>query len=181
MILLVGLVAAIFGTWLGLTIAFQFMPPSPRWLRHINLLPRHVIPKWTFFAPIPGGVDYRVVFQDFRAVDDPVGNVREIPLHVGRSTIHAIWNPTKRARKAVSDVAQVIQSDPLRTAGPHVQTATPYLAILNVVMEPEATSVEARYRRFMIVATTGFNGEAAPVPTFVSYLHPFYPNGATND
>jgi hypothetical protein len=177
--MLLLLISALFETWLVLTVVFQFMRPSPRWIKHHRLIPKHVIPKWTFFAPSPGSVDYRIVFQDYRTEDEPVGSVREIPLHVRRSVIHAIWNPDKRRRKAFFDIAQQMQQMqemqqyPLRSAGLGVQMTTPYLAILNVVMEATASSIDAKYRRFLIVYTSGFDGDVIPRPVFASNFHPF--------
>jgi hypothetical protein len=184
------IIAAVFETWLGLTIVFQFMRPSPRWIKHHKLIPKHVIPKWTFFAPSPGSVDYRIVFQDYRAEEEPVGNIREIPLHVQRSILHAIWNPDKRRRKAFFDIAQQLQQlqqmqplqqDRIRGIGLGIQMTTPYLAILNVIMEPKPTSSEARYRRFLIVFTTGFDGATVPQPVFASNFHPFRTEALASD
>jgi hypothetical protein len=172
MILLACVVAAFFGAWLGLTVAYQFVPLSPRWARHLSLLPRHVIPKWTFFAPSPSRLDFRVVFQDCYETGTPAGTVQEIVLHESRSAGHAVWNPNKRIRKAIFDMTQVLLLDPLRTAGPNMQIATPYLAILNIVMAQEPTSLAGRYRRFFIVATTGFKGDEVPIVVFTSYIHP---------
>jgi hypothetical protein len=178
--MLLFILAAVFQTWLALTVVFQFMRPSPRWRRHHRLIPSHIIPKWTFFAPSPGTVDYRIVFQDYRSEMDPVGSVQEIPLHVERRFAHAVWNPRKRVRKAFFDIAQQLQQ--LREVQPSpsdrsvdlgIQAAVPYLALLNVVMQPHPLSPQARYRRFLVVYTTGFDGETAPIPAFVSDLHPF--------
>jgi hypothetical protein len=174
--MLVFAVSALFGIWLGLTVLFQFVKPSPRWMRHHNLFPKHVIPKWTFFAPSPGTVDYRVVFQDYRTEDEPIGGVREIPLHVNRSLLHAIWNHEKRRRKAVFDMTQLLQQmqgTPLERPSLGIQATTPYLALLNMVMSAESRVLDARYRRFLLVYTRGFDGDVNPLPVFVSSFHPF--------
>jgi hypothetical protein len=183
-LILLALVVALFGTWLGLTIAFQFMKPSPQWGRHRNLIPGHLIPRWTLFVPArksdqegarrrPVGIDYRLFFQDYSAAGHLLGQVREIPIHLNRSAVHAIWNPHKRKRNAVFEIARLLQQEPLRSAGSAIQTAMPYLAILNVVMGPEPDSAVARYRRF-IISVTGLDAEITRVPVFTSYLHPLH-------
>src|SRR5580700_10832302 len=156
-------ISSLFATWLGITVIFQFMRPSPRWIRHQKLIPKYVIPQWTFFAPAPGKVDYRVVFQDYRTEDEPLGNVRELPLHNERVVTHALWNPEKRRRKAFLDIAQQLQQmrqmqdKSIQGVGLGIQMTTPYLAVLNAVMEPVPAHLDAKYRRFLIVFTAGFD------------------------
>jgi hypothetical protein len=174
--MLIFAISAIFGAWLGLSVIFQFVTPSPRWVKHHGLFPKHVIPKWTFFAPSPGTVDYRVVFQDYRTEDEPIGGVREIPLHVNRSLLHAVWNPEKRRRKAIFDITQLLQQmqeTPLERPNVGIQTTTPYLALLNIVMAIETRAQDAHFRRFLLVYTRGFEGDVDPLPVFVSSFHPF--------
>lgn len=143
-------------------------------------MPKYIIPRWTFFAPSPGVVDYRIVFQDYRNEDEPVGNVREIQLHAARSITHAIWNPDKRIRKGFFDLAQQLQQlhqlqrgSSERNVNLGIQMTDPYLAVLNVIMAPERLWPDAQYRRFLVVFTSGFDGEQTPVPAFVSDFHPF--------
>jgi hypothetical protein len=178
------LASALFGTWLGLTIVFQFMGPSPRWIRHHKLIPKNVIPKWTFFAPSPGRVDYRIVVQDYRTEAEPLGKIREFPLHVSRSAVHAFWNPDKRRRKAIFDFAQLLQQlqqERLQEPSLGVQMTMPYLAILNVIMAMRPISPGAQYRRFLIVYTAGFDGSVTPVPSFVSSFHRFQEENRLDD
>ena len=163
------------------------MRPSARWMRHHRLVPKHVIPKWTFFAPSPGSVDYRLVYQDYRTVDEPVGNIQEIPLHTSRLLTHALWNPDKRRRKAFFDIAQQLQQmqqlqdTSIRGAGLGIQVTTPYLAILNAIIDLEPLRSDVRYRRFLIVFTAGFDGETMPRTAFVSDFHPFCTENTKSD
>lgn len=170
------LISLTFATWLGLTIAYQFIRPSSQRKKPFSVIPL-AIPQWTFFAPLPGRVDYRVVYQDYRTEDEPVGSVREIPLHVARSFVHILWNPGKRRRKAFLDIAQLLQQmqeERLSIPSLGLQATTPYLAVLNVVMATGPVEPAARFRRFLFVYTAGFNGDMNPRLAFVSSFHPFY-------
>jgi hypothetical protein len=172
---LLAVCTALLGTWFGLTFFFQFIPPSERWIDIYQ-----IIPKWTFFAPRPGRVDFRIVFQDFTLEEKPTSPPQELPIHVRRSPLHALWNPNKRVRKAILDIAQVIQLKPGQAEKPEVQLAVPYLILLNLV-DAYDPGINAHYRRFVIVATAGFDGEVEPQIIFSSFLHPFREMGKWTD
>ena len=54
---------SIFGAYGLLSLLFQFESRLKKWLASKDAL--SLLPSWSFFAPIPGTSDYRIIFRDF--------------------------------------------------------------------------------------------------------------------
>lgn len=116
------------------------------------------IPRWTFFAPEPGRTDYHLVYRDLSDDLQSGGPWIEL-IPVGARPWHAaLWNPTRRARKAVIDLTQMMCQLSLDTSqSAAVAVSLPYLAVLNYVMhEPAGTRP---FREFAIVQTSSLDAE----------------------
>jgi hypothetical protein len=92
--------ALVFGALLVVTAAAQ--PRSVKWAQWLKRRDACAyIPAWTFFAPNPGVNDTRVLWRE-QLIDGSVGPWHEMVGPQG-GLLRAVWNPTKRARKAVTD------------------------------------------------------------------------------
>jgi hypothetical protein len=91
-----------------------------------------LIPIWTFFAPNPGMTDYYLLYRD-RLPDGSLDNWRKVELKQSENGFRlALWNPTKRNHKALSDMVSSL----IRLANHRRSEAlvtVPYILILNVV------------------------------------------------
>ncbi len=161
-------VAGVLAAWTAATVVAA-LPPG-RWLRRRD--PLGLIPQWTFFAPNPGTHDYHLLWRD-RLVGGLVTDWSEIELPRGRrGPIAVLWNPEKRANKALLDlVSSLLQLSAAGDVGNRrlgLQISTPYLALLNHVMsQPAAAATEAR--QFLVVESPGAADEADGL--FLSDVH----------
>jgi hypothetical protein len=92
--------ALLFGAMLVITAASQLRRFEwALWLKRYDACA--YIPAWTFFAPNPGVKDTRVLWRE-QLIDGTIGPWHEMVGPQG-GLLRAVWNPTKRARKAVTD------------------------------------------------------------------------------
>jgi hypothetical protein len=132
-----------------------------------------LIPRWTFFAPRPGTVDYYLLFQ----LHGPSGPSpwQEEPLSSERTVTGAFWNPEKRNRKALSDVVrslarQTSQID--RAQLWQLEFTIPYLAVLSYLSSSAAVRFPGMTQiRFMILESDGFCTVRPPRLLFLSDHH----------
>lgn len=161
---------------LGITALNQLRRPGfVRWLKSHDLFA--VIPVWTFFAPNPGTTDTRVLWRD-RLVDGSVSSWHEIDPPTG-GVVRALWNPTKRVRKAITDVGPMLTRRAAQQPDNKLLLVSiPYLMLLHYVSSLAASQlVEAR--QFVIVQTTGTDdGDAEPKILLVSNWHALAPAAA---
>jgi hypothetical protein len=91
-----------------------------------------VFPGFSFFAPIPGGHDYFLLWRGVRG--GLPGDWREPRLLRRRTWRSAVWNPEKRVRKAVIDLAGALAHEvAVQTQRDIVMLSVPYLLILQHV------------------------------------------------
>src|SRR6266704_3789794 len=91
--------------WLVLSILYQIQRPAfVRWLTARDYFV--LLPAWNFFSPEPGRHDYVLLYRD-RFADGTVTPWHEIMVE-GPGAAKALWNPSKRGRKAVSDMCSVL-------------------------------------------------------------------------
>ena len=145
----------VFGAILVATVAVQ--PGRWRWRSLVRARdPVGLIPWWTFFAPYPGTTDTRLLWRE-RLVDGAVGPWREaVPPPTGLR--RAVWNPTKRARKAVWDCSLKIPPAWGRGDDAMAMLRLPYLMIVQHVVGQPASPRSAS-RQFALVATQGADHE----------------------
>jgi hypothetical protein len=164
------LACGIFSAWLVLSVMFQF---DLSWFPSVS---RHdvfgVLPRWTFFAPNPGTSDYHLLYRD-RLPGGPLTEWTEIPITAERRLVACLWNPEKREKKVLSDVAtMLVRSAQLLPANNHSLLAVtlPYLILLNVVVHHRVAEPGAR-RQFVIAESTGFLPDAGPKLLMKSGFH----------
>jgi hypothetical protein len=160
---------AVFAAMLVVTAAAQL-----RRFRWAMWLKRHdacaYIPAWTFFAPNPGVNDTRVLWRE-QLLDGTVGPWHEmVPPQSGLS--RAVWNPTKRARKAVTDCGPMVVrmiSNNKRSALPMV--GLPYLMIVQHMTGLRGSPIGLA-RQFTVVSTQGADTEDGLFKLlFISHWH----------
>jgi hypothetical protein len=163
------ILGSLFTIWFTLSVVNQF---SFQWFdRVLEFDYFSLIPYWTFFAPNPGRTDYHVVYRDKRP-DGSTTNWREVVLTEPRGLASVVWNPKKRSKKVLSDVAmsiaRIVRANPATEQ--FVIVSFQYLLILNYLVKsvPSSTSVE---RQFAIVETAGFYREGPPSVVLRSDFH----------
>jgi hypothetical protein len=147
--------------------------PVVAWLKRHDACA--LIPVWTFFAPNPGTRDVRLLWRE-RYSDGTLSAWRETtPPDPG--PWKGLWNPHKRARKAVTDACPSV----LRRVGSHPDSpltviSVPYLMITNHVCSLPGAPM-ARARQFLIAYTEGDDADVLAFPRiqFISHWHALDP------
>lgn len=129
-----------------------------------------LIPYWNFFAPRPGTSDFHLLYRD-RLPDGTVTPWTEVPLCDSRRWWHVAWNPVKREKKALFDVAVQLLKEALEAPRTELlQVSVPYLVLLSFVSAlPRA--VAATGTQFLVMLSPGRAPDGAPEPVFTSALH----------
>lgn len=150
-------VVIIYVVWGAATVANQFHSWCPTWLRAVDVF--GLIPVWTFFAPNPGMTDYYLLYRD-RLPDGSLDNWRKVELKQSENGFRlALWNPTKRKHKALSDiVSSLIRLAKHRESEALVATV-PYILILNFITS-RPHSLGTNGTQFMVLEHSGFSGES---------------------
>ncbi|REJ73739.1 MAG: hypothetical protein DWQ36_14415 [Acidobacteria bacterium] len=163
------LVACGFAALLLLTAISQGRGPFSQRLRSFDLF--SLLPRWTFFAPNPGVVDYHLLLRD-RLHDGSLATPRQVPLRPPRRLHHLLWNPQKRLHKVLTDAVQSLPHLSESMQARRLRTSLPYLMILNHVAALERSPLVAS-RQFVIVATGGEVPIRQPGILFESQFHRF--------
>lgn len=167
----------LFGLWLGLSVMAQFH--SERFDRFRAHDVFHLIPNWTFFAPNPGRSDFHLLCRD-KTAGGEVGEWNELPMIFARSRWSFLWNPDKRGTKVLTDVVSALcesidfhskRGDTKETMEQLMPLQSPYLLLLNVVMNRQPLPDRVTHRQFMLVETCGFTAEDPPRPILSSPFH----------
>jgi hypothetical protein len=131
-----------------------------------------LLPEWRFFAPKPGRGDHFLLYRD-----SPNGVTwgawTEIPLNAPRRWHHFIWNPHRRAKKALLDFIAALAARVAATGPAGIEITLPYLALLKFVMTSPPRTGRPSLTQFLIL---NHDGAAAPddfVPLFVSKPHAY--------
>jgi hypothetical protein len=158
-----------FAAMLVVTAATQF-----RRFRWAQWLKTHdacaYIPAWTFFAPNPGVNDTRILWRE-QLLGGVVGPWHEmVPPRSGLR--RAVWNPSKRARKGVTDCGSLIVRTIARDEGSRLPMVDlPYLMIVQH-MAGLAGSPLGLARQFTVVDTQGADEDDGSFRVrFVSHWH----------
>jgi hypothetical protein len=149
-------VIIIYVVWGAATIANQFHSWCPTWLRAVDIF--GLVPIWTFFAPNPGMTDYYLLYRD-RLPDGSFDNWRKVDLKASENGFRvALWNPTKRKHKALSDIVSSLVSLAPHRESKALIVSVPYILILNLITSCPH-SLGANGTPFMILEHGGFSSE----------------------
>jgi hypothetical protein len=129
------------------------------------------IPTWTFFAPNPGVTDTRVLWRE-QLTDGSVSHWHEVvPPQCG--ILRAVWNPRKRARKAVTDCGPMVTRLIARSKqSPLPMLSLPYLMLVQHIAGISGFPLSLA-RQFTIVSTQGADDaeDATFRLLFISHWH----------
>lgn len=159
------LVGAVLLVWFVASAVAQLPGPLARRLRAVDRV--GLLPSWSFFAPNPARTDCHLLYRhvlDAGTVTDWTEALSWRP-----SPLRAVWNPDRRAEKAISDASShLVRRREVRG----VQWSTPYLLLLNHVSG-------LRHPRDAAAVQFALLGSFGPAPTpsppfvrFVSDCHP---------
>jgi hypothetical protein len=162
-------IAAIFVAWLCLTIGGHFSSIRVRFARFDIFC---LIPQWNFFAPTPGRVDYHVLYRH-RMSSGVFTPWTEVSHPTTPWWARAIWNPHRRARKALFDLLSELAIH-LRAEDRSIALSIPYLTLLAAVNGINRQS-RHRYVQFLLMKTehdaTVARNETVPTLVFCSDCH----------
>jgi hypothetical protein len=126
------------------------------------------VPEWKFFAPNPAQGDYLLLYRDELA-DGTVTPWTEVRLAQARRWWNVIWNPGKRANKALFDA--VVEASQEAVLRPEILvTSIPYLTLLNYISSLGRICRPA-FTQFMILHSFSDCMEREPRLVFSSDLH----------
>ena len=149
-------VAITYVLWGAATIANQFRSKRFAWLGAVDIF--GLVPTWTFFAPNPGMTDYYLLYRD-RLLDGSFDNWRKVELKQSENGFRlALWNPTKRKHKALSDLVSSLISVADQRSSDALIATVPYLLILNFI-SARPHSLGASGTQFMVLEHSGFSDE----------------------
>ena len=142
--------------WFLISIPNQLTNRYGRWVNRIN--PYGFIPKWTFFAPVPGTFNFRLLYRDVLA-DGSIMQWEEIEWCRKRSWLDAVWHPRRLASKLLIDSISGIYEVVALMAGQGIDIernpqglilSTPYVLLLNLVMGMPKQSPSSTARQMAI-------------------------------
>jgi len=161
------LACGVLGTWFAVSVVFQF--PLKRINQWRDLDPFGLIPHWSFFAPQPAVTDVHLLYRD-QLADGTFTAWTEIPLLEPRRWWHAVWNPSKREKKALFDLATATAVIASQATPKALQVCVPYLLLLNYVSTlPRPPG--GRATQFVLMDTQGCVSTQAPTRRLLSSLH----------
>ena len=116
--------AAVFGIWLLVTVLAHLKPFGAlrRW-DHLAL-----IPTWNFFAPRPSTDDYVLLYR-MKLADGSRSCWTELRQDWKRDWWSALWNPGKRARKALLDLCMELRALLPELDSEALTVSLPYLVL----------------------------------------------------
>jgi hypothetical protein len=165
--------AAVLGAWLLVSAVAQLGIVVPR----LNELGRfdlfQLVPRYHFFAPTPGVVDYYLLVR-VRTEAGQLGAWQDTTPWQ-RRWWNFIWNPDRRTGKALHDLASTLLNESKTCSARALQVSVPYLALLNRAMAAAPSSEEpgkGSYVQFLIAVSPGTLSDEPAKPVFVSSLHP---------
>ena len=162
----VQLLALLFAAWLVVSIVAQFRGLLTNAIRRHD--PFSLVPRWTFFAPLPKVSDDHLLYRDWLGDDRP-GEWRELPPAGRRPWLDMVWNPARRRKKVLLDATRGLLGDPY-VRRPTVVYTVHYAILLSVVVTaPHAPGAVAT--QFMLVRSLGAASETGPQPVFRSARH----------
>jgi hypothetical protein len=154
-------------TWFIITLLVQFS----RKLSNSNLVQAldlfMLVPRWSFFAPVPCKVDYHLLYR-YNLSDDSFTPWKEYEIE-NRTHFDWIWHPTKRKRKFLNDCVNELKMS-YETSKDKVIFTVAYIIIANTLSSLNSAE-NSEYIQFLIMEsdTPDLINEAKPI--FTSELH----------
>ncbi|MGW0738270.1 hypothetical protein [Streptomyces sp. NPDC002851] len=165
-----SMLAALFAAWLLLCVLAQLRVIAPRVAPRLGRWDASLlIPRYNYFAPIPGMHDYHLLFRT-RTRGREFGTWEEVSAGVRRRWWNFVWNPDRRSRKQLLDLAKELAHRDPGCVDPDTVLSVPYLVLLRHVcaqIEP-AEGVDIQ---FLIVTFSEVGGDELPQPLFLSRPH----------
>jgi hypothetical protein len=168
----VVVVSVVLGLWFFLSVAVQMSPALLNRVRKFDYA--YLIPRWNFFAPIPGDRDFHLLYRD-KLQNDSLGSWVEVVPPEPAHPLNFLWNPAKRYNKALVDICQrlAVEVEAIKTDGrdpQYVTVTVPYLLILNHVTQISSNE-NVRGRQFLLMTSGGTDQTYRPHPIFLSSVH----------
>lgn len=167
-------VVCFLSAWFIISLVFQFSSKAKLVIAKYDIF--GLIPSWSFFAPIPGTSDYRLVYRD-TTKDNTFSEWEEVLFYEKFSVSRVFWNPQKVEIKALSDICQIflkeMTSDFYKTNPKMLMVTTSYIALLAKVCNEPKPSVSVE-RQFAILTSKGYDEERKVTPLYVSSSHSLY-------
>lgn len=157
-------ISALFAAWLVLSLVAQIPGRPAGWIRARD--PFGVIPSWSFFAPHPARTDPHLLYRH-RLADGAVTGWTEAFVW-RRAWYSFLWNPDRRAEKAISDATSALQR---RTEERGVRLSVPYLLLLEHVSRLPCPRAAVAVQ-FALLGSWGPAASREPFVRFVSDTHP---------
>jgi hypothetical protein len=129
-----------------------------------------LVPEWRFFAPKPGRGDHVLLYRD-SADGRGWGPWTELSLVAPRRWHHFVWNPERRAKKALLDFVAALMATIRATGTEGVEITTPYLALLLYVTTVVERAAAPALTQFLLLDHDGSAGPDEFVPMFLSRAH----------
>lgn len=154
------------------SILYQFHRPTKKIIDKYDKI--GVFPNWSFFAPVPGTYDIRILYRDQNQEMSLNSNWIEIELYFKQKRrFDFFWNPRKYYQKAIIDLSQglILKHQEYKNIN-LTQLSWPYITILQHVMrEPKNRNVTKR--QFLIAKSNGFGNHKKVKMVFLSKYHEF--------
>jgi hypothetical protein len=176
MVIIVLIFVCLFlGTWILITIITQFSEN-----KITKYLPKFLIsfiPKYTFFAPLPGTQDYSL-FIRYKTKDDLLSNWKDLnPYQEKRNWYAFLWNPKRRVDKSFFDLTitflSIYNSFHDKDSNDYrikLLTSVPYLMVISYISNLPQIPIYNQVQ-FSLTARTSFNEEVNIEPIFISEFH----------
>ncbi len=158
----VGLLATVF----VISAACQVRWPVEDRIRHWDVI--GLLPYWNFFAPRPGVLDFHLLYRD-EVADEQLTSWIEVRLMQERSWHDALWNPTRRSKKALLDAVAGIKRFVDAAPDGDARLSVPYLLLLTYV-SAIPRGYAASKTQFLVMASTPAS-DAEPETLLMSELH----------
>ncbi|KAF4406963.1 MULTISPECIES: hypothetical protein [Streptomyces] len=162
--------AALFAAWLLLCVLAQLRVAAPRVAPRLGRWDASLlVPRYNYFAPVPGVHDYHLLFRT-RTRGREFGAWQEVSTEGRRRWWNFAWNPDRRCRKRLLDLAKELAHRDPACADPATVLSVPYLMLLRHVCA-QAEPAERADIQFLIVTISGAGRDELPQPLFLSRPH----------
>jgi hypothetical protein len=162
------IVWAVLLSHLGLTVAAHVFAPIRRKLSRYDRL--GLLPNWSFFAPIPGTTDLRLVYRD-RAAGSELTEWKEVDYLNTRVLGCILWNPNKHLAKCLTDGIRLILEDLADEArSKYVPLSSGYLMVWDILKNRHDLRLSDE-RQFSILVTTNCNRTRTVKVAYLSKFH----------
>jgi hypothetical protein len=162
------------GAWLLLSAIMQFEVVAPRLRRVRRFDPMSFIPQYNFFAPTPGTRDFHLLMR-LSTSTGALTRWSEVLKPPTRAWWNCIWNPGRRERKALVDLAITLTHESKEYSQNKIQVSVPYLVLLNYVTDVAVTMAptvtQTYYLQFCLAIASGAGSRDETAPLFLSNIH----------